>query len=296
MTKLEQLVEEWKDCRRCPLWERRTQVVFGRGHLPCDILFVGEAPGKSEDSLGEAFIGPAGRLLDSIVDDILSYFEGRPIRVGFTNVIACIPRDETMTKADDPPDESAEACQPRLDRHVKMAAPKLIVAVGRFSQDWLDQSWKGALKVDCSVVGIVHPAAILRAPYAQQAVMRRSCVVAVRDAIRKYLTDEADLRRAVEEGVAAAEACAATAEESGWDRDAAAEFIVAYLRDNGPTSGEKLVSEASKQYKPHDDRAFGTVFLSLSRRGIITKVGHAQRTKGHGTHGALIWTLAGGHS
>lgn len=188
MTELEQLVEDWKDCKRCPLWERRTQVVFGRGAIPCDLLFVGEAPGKGEDALGSAFVGPAGQLLDTIVKDVLDYFPEMNLRVGFTNIIACIPRDDTGEKTDTPPDDSAAACQPRLDKHVKLAEPKLVVAVGRFSQDWLDPSWKKALKVSCPVVGIVHPAHILRAVYAQQPSMRRGCVVSVRDAVRKHLT------------------------------------------------------------------------------------------------------------
>jgi uracil-DNA glycosylase len=41
--------------------------VLAKGKLPCDVLFVGEAPGESEDVTGTPFIGPAGRLLDEMI-------------------------------------------------------------------------------------------------------------------------------------------------------------------------------------------------------------------------------------
>lgn len=70
----------------------------------------------------------------------------------------------------------------------------------------------------------------------------------------------------------------------------AAAFIVAYLRQHGPTSGE-LVTDAAKAagIVPHDDRAFGSVYMRLSRAGQIVNAGYARRTKGHGTGGATIW-------
>lgn len=91
-----------------------------------------------------------------------------------------------------------------------------------------------------------------------------------------------------------AESCAGAAEARGWDRGAAAEFILSYLGRHGPTPGEVLVTEAAKAHTPHDARAFGAVFLSLSRRGLIEKCGYARRAKGHGTHGGLVWRLAVG--
>lgn len=45
----------------------RIKVVLGRGAVPCDILFVGEAPGLGENATGKPFMGPAGKLLDSLI-------------------------------------------------------------------------------------------------------------------------------------------------------------------------------------------------------------------------------------
>jgi len=53
-----------RSCRRCPLWERATQTVFGAGDSHARLVFVGEQPGDIEDRKGLPFVGPAGKLLD----------------------------------------------------------------------------------------------------------------------------------------------------------------------------------------------------------------------------------------
>lgn len=59
---------KWQNCQACPLHQNRTQVVTFRGDNPCDVLLVGEAPGRSEDALGEPFVGEAGYCLKEIID------------------------------------------------------------------------------------------------------------------------------------------------------------------------------------------------------------------------------------
>jgi uracil-DNA glycosylase family protein len=50
-------------CRGCELWQPATQVVFSSGPPDASVILVGEQPGDAEDTGGEPFIGPAGRLL-----------------------------------------------------------------------------------------------------------------------------------------------------------------------------------------------------------------------------------------
>ena len=64
------LYREALDCRRCPLAETRTNVVFGTGDADAQLMFVGEAPGAEEDRQGRPFVGRAGRLLDELLAEI----------------------------------------------------------------------------------------------------------------------------------------------------------------------------------------------------------------------------------
>lgn len=77
--------------------------------------------------------------------------------------------------------------------------------------------------------------------------------------------------------------------------EAAAGFIWGYLLAHGQATSEQLVDVAiAAGFVPHDARAFGPVFLRLSRQGRIRKVGTAPRAKGHGCSGGNVWDLARG--
>jgi hypothetical protein len=87
---------------------------------------------------------------------------------------------------------------------------------------------------------------------------------------------------------------AANAEESFPDfSERACAFVLGYLAERGPSSGEAITDACKRAgIRPHDDRAFGAVYMRLSRRGLIRKQGLCVRTKGHGTAGGHIWGLA----
>lgn len=176
-------VRAWGNCTRCHLSEVRTEVVLARGDLPCDVLFVGEAPGKSEDSLGKPFVpgAPAGDLLEGIIADALGTL---PLRVTFTNLIGCIPKDEDGVKME-PPHESVVACAPRLVELVRMARPSLLVRVGRHAQEYLTPGYRHSIRTgwECSVLDMMHPAAILRKPAAFQTIEIQRATVALRNAV-----------------------------------------------------------------------------------------------------------------
>src|SRR5690606_15868502 len=56
------------DCRACDLWRQGTQTVFGEGNREAPLMLVGEVPGDVEDRQGRPFVGPAGRLLDQMLE------------------------------------------------------------------------------------------------------------------------------------------------------------------------------------------------------------------------------------
>jgi hypothetical protein len=76
-------------------------------------------------------------------------------------------------------------------------------------------------------------------------------------------------------------------------RKAAYDFVLAFLADYGESSSEEITAAAKAAgIVPHDDRAFGPVYMRLARQWKIVRVGTCPRAKGHGTGGGSIWRLA----
>jgi len=189
----QQHVERWKGCTACDLSKVRNRVVLARGTVPCDVLFVGEAPGDSEDVVGRPFCGPAGILMDHILK------RGVPagIRVALTNLVCCLPKYDNLTGEPsrkngvkgEPGDPEVEACSPRLKEFVEIAEPSLLVAVGNLARDWLDPDYRRGIKFGRKIpmVSIQHPAYIKRQNIAHQGLLVQKCVVQVRNAVLEHL-------------------------------------------------------------------------------------------------------------
>ena len=154
-------------CRECELCEGRDKIVLAKGTIPCDVLFIGEAPGASEDVFGKPFVGPAGKLLHRVIDSALSEFSATP-KMAFTNLVCCIPRDEDGVKVHEPKKEHVQACYKRLQDFADLCDPQLIIFVGKFAE-----KYGGTLLMNDHLVAnsISHPAAVLRADVSQQELM-----------------------------------------------------------------------------------------------------------------------------
>lgn len=191
MTQLERHKDKWKDGCGSDLCPDATKIVFTRGKLPCDILFIGEAPGRSEDILGKPFVGPAGHLLDNIISRAIP--EDLGVRVAFTNLVCCIPRSEEGGKSTDQPlDEHIKACAPRLCEFVALAKPRVIIAVGKLPEHWLDPGMKDSVGIgrEYKRIVITHPAALLRTPVVKRVIDIQRCIVTIRMAVDKWINIE----------------------------------------------------------------------------------------------------------
>lgn len=180
MTRLQLFTQKWRGgcgSDQCS----KARVVLFKGTLPCDLLFVGEAPGESENVLGRPFVGPAGKLLDSIIEDAVD----DTMRCAFTNVVGCIPRESTGDKAKEPEHEQILACQGRLEEFIRLANPRLLVCVGALARDYTDPFLKDSCKFHRPIprVAITHPAHILRANVTNRGLMRQRAVVTLRNAV-----------------------------------------------------------------------------------------------------------------
>lgn len=151
---------KWDDCRLCPLSESRRQVVLWRGYVPCDILFVGEAPGINEDRLGYPFVGESGVLLDDLLTYTLDTINSEVAMIWrfslpvmcITNIVCCMPIARSHNKIREPEKDEIAACNPRLREFIGIAEPKVIVGVGDLAVAAVRPKYE-----------IKHPAALLRA-------------------------------------------------------------------------------------------------------------------------------------
>jgi len=161
----QRLGEQVRQCRACPLWETRTQTVFGVGDPSADWLVIGEAPGAEEDRQGEPFVGRAGKLLNEMLFAIGLARE----QVFIANVIKCRP-----PKNRDPRPEETAACSGFLQQQIALIEPKVMLVVGRIAAQNLLRTDRpiGKLRgriwhwgdARIPVVVTYHPAYLLRSP------------------------------------------------------------------------------------------------------------------------------------
>jgi uracil-DNA glycosylase len=120
--RLAQIRAELGECTRCKLHSTRRSIVFGVGASDTPLMFVGEAPGEQEDRRGEPFVGPAGELLDKMIEAM--GWSRRAVYIA--NTTKCRPPGNRNPQAD----ELAQ-CMPFLHAQIEAIAPRIIVALGR---------------------------------------------------------------------------------------------------------------------------------------------------------------------
>lgn len=163
MPSWEDLERECMSCRRCALCETRKHVVFGVGSRSAEVMLIGEGPGEQEDLKGEPFVGPAGMLLD----DMLECIDLDRSRLYIANIVKCRP-----PRNRDPLQLEQDACSDWLRSQMELIRPKIIVCLGRIAAmalikpdfkishehgQWFE---RGGVKY----TAIYHPSALLRDP------------------------------------------------------------------------------------------------------------------------------------
>ena len=118
------LKNECAGCTRCELCAERTNLVFGVGNERAEVMLIGEGPGEQEDLQGVPFVGPAGKLLDNMLEMI----DLDRSKVYIANIVKCRPPHNRDPKIDE-----QLACREWLARQIGLVDPKLIVCLGRIS-------------------------------------------------------------------------------------------------------------------------------------------------------------------
>ncbi len=197
-----QFADKWGQGCGSPLCSKANKIVLAKGKVPCDILFVGEASGESENVIGVPFCGPAGMLLEH--DIIRKALPGKYVtvevpggkskrewycnyRLAWANLVCCIPREEDGAKTIEPSNDDIESCKPRLEEFIEIAQPKLIVCVGKLSSSWFEQGFSHSVVIPdgTELCEIVHPAAVLRSNISQRGLMVQRCIITIRNRIEE---------------------------------------------------------------------------------------------------------------
>jgi DNA polymerase len=137
------------------------------GNADADLMFVGEAPGATEDQQGKPFVGRAGQLLDTLLEEIgLSRGE-----VFIANILMCRPPGNR-----DPLPDEIDECLPYLMRKIELIEPKVIATLGNYATKSITGSPVGITRccgrpqernvagLDVTIYPLFHPAAALRTP------------------------------------------------------------------------------------------------------------------------------------
>jgi len=156
-------------CPHCTRATAHTNLVFGEGDSEARLVFVGEAPGETEDRLGRPFVGAAGKKLD----EMITAMGLRREDVYIANVLKARPLNNRTPF----PDEIAN-CGPTLACQLAIIRPEVIVTLGAPATRFLLQSDVGITRLrgnwaswaipdslgggSIAVMPTFHPAYLLR--------------------------------------------------------------------------------------------------------------------------------------
>ncbi len=152
-----------RNCKKCPYFAHRKNVVIGEGNRNTKVLLIGEAPWKDEDREGKPFVGKAGKLLTQI----LRYIKIDRKDIYIANVVKCIP---PQRKA--PEDNVIQICSPYLMEQIELIKPLIIVTLGRVASQFLLNTSMPISKMrgrwyrwnDIWVLPTFHPSYLLQNP------------------------------------------------------------------------------------------------------------------------------------
>lgn len=182
---LETLRGAVQECQGCDLYQNATQAVFGEGPKDATLILVGEQPGDEEDKLGHPFIGPAGRLLDKVLEEV-----GIPRDdVYVTNAVKHFkwePRGKRRMHSK-PRAGEVRACKPWLEAELTVVDPQILVLLGATAAQSLlgtkfrvTQHRGEPLSTPHAAVTFVtvHPSSVLRAPTSEARQEAREALLA----------------------------------------------------------------------------------------------------------------------
>ena len=158
-------------CEGCDLYKNATQTVFGEGDISSHVMFVGEVPGDEEDLRGHPFVGPAGRLMEKVFEEVGI----DRTTIYLTNAVKHFkwkPRGKRRIH-EKPRISEIMACEPWLRAELELVDPQILVALGAtaaqilfgktFRVTQMRGKWIDSPLAE-KAIATIHPSAILRTP------------------------------------------------------------------------------------------------------------------------------------
>lgn len=165
---LDELNRQTLNCHLCQLSKTRTNIVFGEGDANAKIMFIGEAPGATEDSMGKPFVGKSGELLDKMLHSVL-HLKREDIYIA--NIVKCRPPNNRV-----PTEEESYTCLPYLQKQLELISPEIVVSLGATAYRYLTKDNSSISKVrgvihqldNFKLIPTYHPSYLLRNPSAKK--------------------------------------------------------------------------------------------------------------------------------
>jgi len=120
--------EEVIACQKCGLYKTRILPVIGQGSHDAQIMFIGEAPGATEDKTGVPFCGRAGQILNLLLTSINIQRED----VYIANILKDRPPGNRQPATDE-----IMACTGYLSRQIAIIEPKIIATLGNYATHFI---------------------------------------------------------------------------------------------------------------------------------------------------------------
>lgn len=152
-----------RDCRKCDISSNTGGPIPFSGDVNPHYAILGEAPGRTEATRGQPFVGDSGAILRHWLKQV----NIDPQEVVFLNSVACYP-------ARTPTPQEMTNCRPWTRGQLEFIRPQVLITLGNvaFNQLWHPHTWPKLMALhgkplhhpvyDFKVFSTYHPAAYLR--------------------------------------------------------------------------------------------------------------------------------------
>lgn len=172
VTSISDLRDAIANFEHCQLKRGARNMVFSDGNPAARVMIVGDVPGRDEDTQGKPFVGRSGQLLDKMFSAIGMSRDAVDAEraVYLTNVVPWRPPQNR-----DPSQDEINMMAPFLIRHIELAQPEVVVAMGNISCaallgergiTRLRGTWAKVAGID--VLPMFHPDYLLRSPLSKR--------------------------------------------------------------------------------------------------------------------------------